>query len=543
MADSIDCIVVGYNDTSFSELLESTEPSKEVSGGYRHLLVNSVPFQGRRTKYTDLLNHAIEQATGKRSQLHVAKLPNLGVCYLVNFLRRRDYYAEVINFYNDELGRFRDLLSQQPHCVAITTTFYYEPKPIQEIVAFVRRYSPTTKIIVGGPHVFNICSDHPPNVQDILLAEMGADVYVFDSQGEDTLARLCAAFRKASLDLATIPNLIYTIDGTTFSRTERQVEANDMNAEAVDWRLFSPTFLAPTVQTRTARSCAYKCAFCRYPVVAGPLNLTSLAVIESEMSYLHSIGITRILFIDDTFNIPLSRFKEICRMMIRRRFTFEWFSYFRCANADAEAFDLLAESGCKGVFLGIESGDDRVLRAMNKAATVEKYEKGIDALNKRHITSHASFIIGHPGESDKTAKNTLEFIERTGPTFYCLEAFFCDPKVPIASQASQFGLTGKAYAWKHNTMDWRRASELVEEGYRSIKNSVICPLYGFDLWSLAYFMGQGISFSQLNSFLKVAARMLPLCVTDERADAGFSDLVRIFREPRQTESLSYANSS
>jgi radical SAM PhpK family P-methyltransferase len=506
--NSIDCVVVGYNDPSFSDLLSKSEMSREYSGGYRHLLVNSVPFRGRRVKYADLLNLALEAATGRPSRLHVAKLPNLGACYLVSFLRRRSFHTELINFYNDEKIQFLEFLREKPRAVAITTTFYYEPAPIQEIVAFVRKHSPETKVIVGGPHIFNVCTDNPTDMQDSLLQEMGADIYVFDSQGEATLARVCAALRDPNPELACIPNLIYSTTTGTFERTPRQPEANDMDAEAVDWTLISPSLLVPTVQTRTARSCAYKCAFCRYPVMGGPLNLNSLEVIEREMKFLKSIGVERLLFIDDTFNIPLNRFKDICRMMIRNKFNFQWFSYFRCANADREAFELLAESGCKGVFLGIESGDDRVLKVMNKVASVEKYARGIEKLNKAGIISYASFIIGHPGESQETAQNTLAFIEFTAPTFYCLETFFFDPKVPIAARAAEFGLSGAAYSWKHNTMNWREASDLVEEGYRTICSSIVCPLYGFDLWSLAYLMGQGMSLDQICSFLKVAARML-----------------------------------
>src|SRR6185437_8697458 len=105
-------------------------------------------------------------------------------------------------------------------------------------------------------------------------------IYVFDSQGEATLAQICTALRDPTPRLDRIPNLIYTDDGMSFERTVRQPEANDMDTGAVDWSSFDPQFLAPTAQTRTARSCAYKCAFCRYPVMGGPLNLNSLDKIE-----------------------------------------------------------------------------------------------------------------------------------------------------------------------------------------------------------------------------------------------------------------------
>ncbi|MEW5928297.1 MAG: PhpK family radical SAM P-methyltransferase [Gemmatimonadota bacterium] len=533
MHSVIDCVVVGYNDASFSEFLERTEMSKDHSGGYRHLLVNSLAFRGQRVKYPELLNATMEAATGVPSRFHVGRMPNLGAITLVSFLRRHDLRAELVNFYNEDKELLRQLLAERPSAVAITTTFYFESQPIREIVDFVRAHSPSTKVIVGGPHVFNICTDHPPILQDVLFKEMGADVYIFDSQGEQTLARVCTELSRGAPDLSSIPNVIHTRDGKKFERGGREVENNDMEANVVDWSTFDPGFLAPTVQTRTARSCAYKCAFCRYPVMAGALNVTSVETVERELRHLHSIGVTHLLFIDDTFNIPKTRFKDICRMMIRNRFGFRWFSYFRCANADAECFDLMAESGCAGVFLGIESGDDRVLKAMNKIATADKYRDGIRRLNERGIITYSSFIIGHPGETEETARNTLAFIDETRPTFYCLETFFFDPKVPIAERAQEFGLSGRAYAWTHAGMDWRRASDLVEEGYRTITGSTVLPLYSFDLWSVAYLMGQGVELDRIKRFLSVAAEMLVQGIGRERPVYPEHEgrLVSIFRAP------------
>lgn len=508
MSGTLDCIVVGYNDTPFSELLARTKLAKDHSGGYLHLKANSLEFRGERIKYSDLINICISASTGKESRHHVGRLPNLGACYLASFLRKRGLRSEVVNFFNHDQARLVQLLAESPRAVAITTTFYFEFGPIREVVDFIRQHNSETRIIVGGPYVFNVCSDYPPTIQDTLFKQAGADIYVFDSQGELTLSRICNALRSPEPELDAIPNLVYASDGEGFRRTGREIENNDMDGNAVDWSTFDPDFLRPAVQTRTARSCAFKCAFCRYPVLAGSLDLTSLDVIEKELDYLHANGVTHLLFIDDTFNIPAGRFKEICRLLIRKKYDFKWFSYFRCANADDEAFELMAQAGCAGVFLGIESGDQAILKGMNKAATVERYKYGLRQLNARGIVSYASFIIGFPGETEESARNTMAFIQETQPTFYCLESYFHDKKVPIAEKSDLYDIKGQAYSWKHKSMDWSQAAELVNEGYRTITGSAILPLYSFDLWSLGYFMSQGFALEQLTDFLKLSSKML-----------------------------------
>ena len=508
MASPLDCVVIGYNDTDFEGLLERHEPFQAISGGYRHLIANSVMIGGRRLKYFDVLNAARRSAGIRGDSLHVAKMPNLGVHYLVSFLRGQGLRAEYVNFFNDEKSHLRDLLEQRPNVVALTTTFYFESQPIRDVVDFIREHATDVRVVVGGPHVFNICTDHAIGAQDRIFDEMNADVYVFDSQGELTLSQLCHEVRSAHPNLSRVPNLVFRTSEGCYERSTRSIESNPMDSSAVNWRHFEADSLLPTIQTRTARSCAYKCAFCRYPLMAGGLDLMSLEAVERELDYLREIGVTYLLFIDDTFNIPQKRFKDLCRLMIRKDYRFKWFSYFRCANADRECFDLMSQAGCAGVFLGIESGDDAVLGAMNKVATVAKYRDGIRELNTRDIITHASFIVGYPSETEQSAANTLAFIDEAKPTFYCLETFFYDPKVPIAEKAARYGLTGRGYAWSHNTMDWRRASDIVEDGYRQLNDSIVLPLYSFDLWSLAYLLGRGFPLDQIKEFLSLTSRLL-----------------------------------
>lgn len=520
MAVSLDCVIVGYNDIPIDELINKAHEYSDFSATYRHLLANTVILNGKRVKYFSLFNYSIEAATERCANYNISKVPNLGACYLASFLKKRGHGAEVINFFNDDQDSLARLLDESPNIAAITTTYYFDARPIREVVDFIRLRSPKTKIVIGGPHIFNLCSDLRPGAQEHAFRQMGGDIYVFDSQGELTLSRICEEMRKSQPDLQKIPNLIYATGQNNFIRTSREIEDNDMDQNATDWNYFDKSFIAPITQIRTARSCAFKCAFCRYPVVAGALNLTSIDVIERELRGLAARGVTHLLIIDDTFNIPEKRFKELCKMIIKNNFNFQWFSYFRCANADDEAFDLLAAAGCKGVFLGIESADRSVLRAMNKGATPERYAQGVRKLNERGIITYASFIIGFPGETEETARRTLDFVREVQPTTYSLETFFYDKKVPIHARAAEFELTGSAYSWSHKTMDWRRASELVEEGYRTISESAIVPLHGFDVWSVGYLLAHGFTWEQLDRFLQVASKSLTGSLSGTSVDAA-----------------------
>jgi p-methyltransferase len=347
---------------------------------------------------------------------------------------------------------------------------------------------------------------------------MGADIYVFDSQGELTLANAVEQLRaNGSGDLARVPNLVYR-DRSGLSRTPRMPERNPAEEMGVDWTLFDPSFFTPTAYMRTARSCPFTCAFCNYPAIAGKHETMSVQAVERELRTLHEAGCRHVIFIDDTFNVPLPRFKEICRMMIRNKFDFKWVSFFRCSNSDDEAFDLMAESGCLGVLLGIESGDQSVLDVMNKAVKIEKYYNGVRKLKERGILTYTLFFFGHPGETPETAQNTINFVRETGPDFYLAQLYYHDTKVPIHRKSEELGIHGAGYSWKHRTMDWREASQWVETMYRSIDNSTILPLYGIGMWTLPYLLGKGISEGQFKKFTRIAHEMLVKSLPDVPVD-------------------------
>jgi radical SAM PhpK family P-methyltransferase len=505
---ALDCVIVGHNDMSLRRVEEFMRKTQHQSAAYRDFQANSVRFRGERITYMDLLNETLKVVSGKDHDLHICKLPHLGSCCLISFLKNRNLNVELVNFFNREKDRFADLLAESPNAVAITTTLYVDNGPIIEIVDFIRQHNPDTKIVVGGPHINNVLSCQDAETQDFILNEIGADIYVNDSQGELTLSELLHTLRDHDTrDLSSIPNLVYADHDRNFRRTAKRPENNDIN-ETVDWRYFDKQLYSSTVQIRTARSCAFKCSFCRYPALAGQLSLANLETIENNLRFLDAVNVRNIVFIDDTFNVPLPRFKNLCRMMIRNRFSFDWYSFFRCSNSDIEAFDLMRESGCRGVFLGIESADPQILKNMNKFADVDKYREGIRQLREREIVTFASIIVGFPGETRQSVERTIDFLEEAAPTFYRAETYYHYTNVPIHDQAAHYGIKGAGYSWRHNTMNWQEASQTVEEMYRTIRGPIVLPGYMFDFWSIPYLTGQGFSIDQIKGFTKIAQELL-----------------------------------
>jgi len=535
----LDCLVIGYNDPPFSfhehRILAQDEAFPERRVFMReHLLVD-----GARMPCMDVVNHyaRTSQEAGPNPYYHVGEVPNLAAVYLANYLSKRSLSAEYISLFRPERDKIADLLERRrPRVVAITTTFYLMPWPVHEICTYIRERSPDPVIVIGGPLVDNLCLDLDAESLADLFSWMGGDVYVREPQGEAALGEITERVRQG-LDLSAVPN-IYLPGPDGFRFTRRRPEANDLDECAIDWSRFPAGDLGRTVQVRTARSCAFKCSFCDFPARAGALNVASVEVVERELRQLARQGIRQLVFVDDTFNVPIGRFKELCRMMIRNDFQFEWFSFFRCSAArDEEIYDLMQRSGCRAVFLGIESGDVSVLKNMVKSSHIDHYRFGLEQLHKRGIETFASFICGFPGETLETVENTIRFIQETGPTFYRAELWYYNHRSPVHGERNQFGLTGKGYDWRHDTMDVHTASDAADELFRKVTESVWMPGYNYDFWAVPYLLGKGMSMSGIIRFHQAVSDLMrfnsgPPADRSERdlQERRFSDLAGLFTE-------------
>jgi radical SAM PhpK family P-methyltransferase len=512
MSSKLDCLVVGYHDMDFSlhEQMLTAKGTESVEFGI--FLKDHVRIDGRPLPYLDVLNYfQSKNSKGPRpeSYYHLSEIPNAAATYLVSNLRRRGYRAQFISHFGAERHVLADMLSSEPPLtVVLTTTFYLSPVPVSDMTAWLKSFNQETKIIVGGPLVGNLARDLDSSTLSYALKTMGADVYIRDSQGEATLCSVLTCLQQGGDSLADIPNLyLPTDEGYRF--TGMKPENNSLDEWAISWGTIADHELGTALQTRTARSCAFSCSFCDYPTRAGALALADLATVERELSEMAELGTRSVIFVDDTFNIPPNRFKDICSMLVRRNFGFEWFSYFRCSNArDPEIFDLMRESGCTGVFLGIESGDDRVLKNMNKKARIEQYEYGMAQLHSRGIATFASFITGFPGETPETVDNTIDFINRTKPTFFRCEPWWYNHNSPIHARFADFGLRGRDYQWEHRTMDNHGATEAADRAFRKVNGSTWMPMYNFDFWALPYLMSKGMTLEQIVDFHRLCRNLM-----------------------------------
>ncbi len=510
----LECLILGHYDLGF-DFHEGLQRSRGLtSGEYRNLRMDFITLDDQKLPFLNVLN----KFTGQR--MHWTEMTQVAPVYLASFLSAQGISADFSSFFHSQRDELNELLSQRPKVVALTTTLYLSPMIATEVVKFVREKSPDSFIVVGGPLIDNLSYHLEEADFRIILEEIGGDVYVQQKQGEQTLANLLLRMRESS-DLSKVKNCYIKWQGQ-FVFTGPEAE---FSLAPINWSNFSDKDLGSTLQTRTALSCPFRCTFCDYPVRAGKWVPQEITQVEHELRQIQErSNVRNLVFIDDTFNVPADRFKEILRMMIRNQFTFRWYSYLRCNIMDEELCDLMARSNCGGVFLGIESGDPDVLKIMKKVATPEQYLRGMKFLNASGIMTFASLIVGFPGETERSVENTIQLLQDAGPTFFRGEIWYNNPRAPIYSKSKDVhNINGFGYKWRHNTMDWEQGCEMVLKLFNTVSNSTWLPMYDFDFWILPYLEGKGLTIDQIKNFVSSCGDLLSMEIDVPRGGKRITD--------------------
>jgi radical SAM superfamily enzyme YgiQ (UPF0313 family) len=168
----------------------------------------------------------------------------------------------------------------------------------------------------------------------------------------------------------------------------------------------------------------------------------------------------------------------------------------------------MKESGCEAVYLGLESGSDKILENMNKATTVDKYLRGIELLKEYDILTHGNFIIGFPGETEETVLETKKFIQNCGIDYYRMQLWYCMPITPIWERKDEFKIVGDGFEWEHSTMNSKKACDLLEEIYLTVRNPVWIPQLNFDINGLIHILHRGMKHDKLKLFIDSFNKMI-----------------------------------
>ncbi len=277
----------------------------------------------------------------------------------------------------------------------------------------LKNICPETIVVGGGPHVTAI--------PEAVLAQYPALDYLVLGEGERTFPELVSALA-AGRPGKVVPGLMFRENGQTGKSPARALieELDELPLPAWDLlegfpKRFLPALFRyrkfPAAHLVTSRGCPHGCVFCDTGVFGKKLRMHSAAWVLEAMEVLYTkYGVREILFEDDRFLADESRARAICQGLMSRGLGISWSCLARVDNVrDSDLLRLLARAGCWQISYGIESGDQGILDRAGKQITRELIRKAMENTRRAKIRTKGFFILGLPGETPNTMRQTMEF--------------------------------------------------------------------------------------------------------------------------------------
>lgn len=338
--------------------------------------------------------------------------PPLGIMYLAGFLKNKGMSVDILDLVIDNETKPVDYVSQtKPDVVGITSMTGNFPFGLKIAGEIKSKFD--IPIVFGGPH-----STILP--REVLQNEV-ID-YVVMGEGEYTLYDLLKSL-KEQIGLNSIKGLGYKRNGELILNEERnRVEDMDsipfpaydlINNEA--YISYGAKFMGfRHIVMILSRGCPGRCTFCAQNLTMGRKFRAfspKRAVDEIEV-LLDKYDAEGIWFKDSEFNMNRNWTLEFCDEILRRRLKFKWTCLTRADGIDMKLAQKLKEAGLEQVWIGAESGSDRVMReVLNKEISVAKVKRAFEACKSVGLKTSAFFMMGLPTETKEEVRLTFELIK------------------------------------------------------------------------------------------------------------------------------------
>ena len=345
----------------------------------------------------------------------IFRFPPLGICYVAASLQQAGHDVDILDC---TFKTQKAALEQAARADAEVVGIYSMITMREESILFAQHLRSRTKLLVaGGP----LPSCDPTAFLDDF------DVVVV-GEGERTMVELVRACAAGDA-LTEVAGIAYRDDlsgeenarshhGRVVVTSPRRLAAN------LDHLPFPARDLLPNEQyiqygrqkfgyskttVITTRGCPFRCEFCSNAVFGVSYRERSAANVVDEVEQVLSLGYDYIHFADDVFTFNRERLLDICAEIKERGLSFAWECLGRVDSMSDEIAAAMKRAGCRRVFFGIESGNDDILKLMNKRITVRQARSAVTSAREAGLNVGAFFIVCYPGETNETVLDTLRF--------------------------------------------------------------------------------------------------------------------------------------
>jgi anaerobic magnesium-protoporphyrin IX monomethyl ester cyclase len=371
--------------------------------------------------------------TGQSEQMKVAYLSNEG---FNNYLRNlHNINAPVWNEVRTTISEYR------PRVVGITSKSENFASACR-VATIAKNLDPNIIVVVGGPH--------PSSVGKEVMSCSAIDIAV-RGEGEHTIVDILNAVEEGST-FDEIQGIVYCNNGNFVENGPRDT-ISDLDRLAFPHQSAEATLkdyyrypISAFKYIFATRGCPYNCFYCGSREIWGrKVRFRSPENVADEIQGLQRKGLRLIHFSDDTFGVNRSYLRCLCETLSKHCPGLLWSCETHVNLVDEETVSLMKTAGCHSIEIGIESGNNEILRQIRKNITIEDALAACETIKRFDIEVVALFMVGFPDETEETLYDTYNAIKKTNCDRIHFSIFTPFPGTEAFRMCKDIGLINENY--------------------------------------------------------------------------------------------------
>ncbi|MBU0512446.1 MAG: radical SAM protein [Chloroflexi bacterium] len=215
-----------------------------------------------------------------------------------------------------------------------------------------------------------------------------------------------------------------------------------------------PMMKGPFTFIVTSRGCPAGCTFCiKHVSYQYGVRLRSPELIMEELWELKALGINYINMYSDLFTVNRGQVMELCQRMIDEKINIHWTSNSRVDFVDEEMLKMMARAGNFMIAWGLESANEQILKRVHKGIDPTKSERALRWAKEAGIMNWGYFIIGLPGETEETIRQTINFAKKMPLDIALFHVAAPYPGTPFFFEVVKNGWFRPGTRWEQVDMD------------------------------------------------------------------------------------------
>jgi anaerobic magnesium-protoporphyrin IX monomethyl ester cyclase len=377
----------------------------------------------------------------------------LGILYISAWLEKHGWENDV---FDSTFSSFEELckvlINTRPAVIGIYTNLMTKLNVLR-IIRFIksRQELSNTRIILGGPEVRN----HAAN-----FLNHGAD-FIVVGEGEESMLELVNWIIKKEGDIKLIGGIVYKNEQHTVCNTGEREKLKDLdrlplpNRQKVNLQLYFNAWKqkhgTSSITINTMRGCPYSCKWCSRAVYGSSYRRRSAAhVVEEIASIKEHYEADSIWFVDDVFTISHKWLASFAAELKRRRLEVSYECITRADRMNEEVVKLLKESGCFRVWIGAESGSQKVIDLMDRRVEVEQVRQMIKLARQYGIEAGTFIMVGYPGETKDDIFETARHLKFSDPDYFTITVAYPIKGTPLYEEVESRFI---------RQMDWDKSTD------------------------------------------------------------------------------------